>query len=345
VVSSPVLQILRKEGFGAFFKATISGEEIRFVGYAFDDDTDLIQTGLTTKDSFRAVFGRAQQSLSRWAALIAATGGALAVSKCRCWAVDFEWNDDGSWQYCRDVELPGILCVTYFDGQVKTVQRLDTHEAYETLGVRVAPDGNHQAQYEYLTQKVHKWADKLRTSTLRDAETATALKATIVKTLEYPLPAIFLSDAECNKLMSIILTAALPKARFNRHFCRRTLYAPGGYGGQEIANLKHSQTIAHVDMVIRHGTSDTLAGQQLHGSIEAAKLELGLPGDLFTQDFIRFGHLATNGWVRQAWREFVTDAICVTEQTPTLQLARSGVPKARQALPSSPKTALEASTG
>jgi hypothetical protein len=44
VVSSPVLQILRPEGFGAFFKATLSGDDIRLVGYAFVDDTDLIQT-------------------------------------------------------------------------------------------------------------------------------------------------------------------------------------------------------------------------------------------------------------------------------------------------------------
>jgi hypothetical protein len=70
VVSSPVLQILRQEGYGAFFKAAISGEDIRLVGYAFVDDTNLIQTGT-----------------------------ALAVSKCRWWAIAFAWNDDGSWQY------------------------------------------------------------------------------------------------------------------------------------------------------------------------------------------------------------------------------------------------------
>jgi hypothetical protein len=80
--------------------------------------------------------------------------------------------------------------------------------------------------------------------------------------------------------MSIVLTAALPKAKFNRTFCRRTLYAPGSCGGQEIANLKHSQIIAHADTVILHGVSPTLAGQQLRGSLEATKLELGLPGPL-----------------------------------------------------------------
>ena len=42
VVSTPVLNMLRKEGYGAFFEASISGEKLTFVGYAFVDDTDLV---------------------------------------------------------------------------------------------------------------------------------------------------------------------------------------------------------------------------------------------------------------------------------------------------------------
>jgi hypothetical protein len=44
VVSTPVLKVMRNEGFGTFFRACITGNTIRFVGYSFVDDTDLIQT-------------------------------------------------------------------------------------------------------------------------------------------------------------------------------------------------------------------------------------------------------------------------------------------------------------
>ena len=44
VVSSPLLQILKEDGFGTFFKKAISQNLIRIVGYAFVDDTNLIQT-------------------------------------------------------------------------------------------------------------------------------------------------------------------------------------------------------------------------------------------------------------------------------------------------------------
>jgi hypothetical protein len=115
--------------------------------------------------------------------------------------------------------------------------------------------------------------------------------------------------------MSTILQAALPKAKFNRMFCRKTIVGPGSHGGQEIHNLQTSQIIAHADTVIHHGMASTLAGQQLRGSLEAAKLELGLPGPLFQQDFKAFGSLATDSWVKHAWKEFQLEEVEVTEQT------------------------------
>jgi hypothetical protein len=40
-VSTPVLNLLRDMGYGASFKAAISGTDLSFVGYAFVDNVDL----------------------------------------------------------------------------------------------------------------------------------------------------------------------------------------------------------------------------------------------------------------------------------------------------------------
>jgi hypothetical protein len=47
IILTPVLNMMREEGVGAFFKASISGDELSFVGYAFVDDTDLCETAVT----------------------------------------------------------------------------------------------------------------------------------------------------------------------------------------------------------------------------------------------------------------------------------------------------------
>ena len=67
VVSSPTLQIL--DGFGTFFQMAISQQQIRIVGYAFVDNTDLIQT---SKDgqTFVEVNKEMQNAMNLWEGLI-----------------------------------------------------------------------------------------------------------------------------------------------------------------------------------------------------------------------------------------------------------------------------------
>jgi hypothetical protein len=66
VISTPVLKVMRSEGFGTFFRACISGETIRFVGYSFIDDTDLIQTAKQPNDTEEAVAQEMQRALDTW---------------------------------------------------------------------------------------------------------------------------------------------------------------------------------------------------------------------------------------------------------------------------------------
>jgi hypothetical protein len=64
VVSSPLLQILKEQGFGTFFKASITNNTIRLVGYAFVDDTDLIQTGKEGSNQVWRSCNRCRKKLS-----------------------------------------------------------------------------------------------------------------------------------------------------------------------------------------------------------------------------------------------------------------------------------------
>jgi hypothetical protein len=44
VVSTPVLKMMKDEGFGFMYKTSIEGKQLHFVGYSFVDDTDIIQS-------------------------------------------------------------------------------------------------------------------------------------------------------------------------------------------------------------------------------------------------------------------------------------------------------------
>ena len=107
VVSSPIVQILKEDGFRTYFKTAISQKQICIVGYAFVNDADLIQTAKDGQ-TFVEVNEEMQTAMNLWEGLIKNTGGALATDKCRWWGIDFVWND-GRWRYKTKEELRGKL--------------------------------------------------------------------------------------------------------------------------------------------------------------------------------------------------------------------------------------------
>ena len=115
VVSTPVLNMLRAEGYGAFFEASISKERMSFVGYAFVDDTDLVVTAKSDSDTFTEVADAMQGSLTAWEGGICATGGAIEPSKSHWYLIDFEWKY-GNWRYCTIEETPAEIRVKDCNG-------------------------------------------------------------------------------------------------------------------------------------------------------------------------------------------------------------------------------------
>ena len=82
--------------------------------------------------------------------------------------------------------------------------------------------------------------------------------------------------------------------------------------------------IAHLEGLIRHGRRNSLSGELIRGSIEAVKLEAGMPGTFFELDYYTLHPLITDCWIKSVWRETTILDIQVIERTPVLQLNRNG---------------------
>ena len=156
IISTPVLNMMREEGFGAFLKASISGDEVSFVGYAFVDDTDLCETAGIGHATGPAVALKMQSSLDHWEGGIWATGGAIVPENSHWYLIDFCWHH-GSWIYAS--ESPGSLTVLNSLGQRQTLERLSPDDALHTLGVQLAPDDNNHAEVTYLRSCALEWKE------------------------------------------------------------------------------------------------------------------------------------------------------------------------------------------
>jgi len=79
VVSSPLLNALRAKGFGCEIVCPLSKSFIRFVGYAFVDDTDIIHSALLNSPQDAAAL--LQQALDTWEHSLKLTCGAIIPEK------------------------------------------------------------------------------------------------------------------------------------------------------------------------------------------------------------------------------------------------------------------------
>jgi Reverse transcriptase (RNA-dependent DNA polymerase) len=149
-VSTVLLNALRSTGAGGTFQAAISGDEAKFVGYAFVDDTDLVIAGpeFETSGSTAAAM---QEALRIWEGCLRASGGAIEPSKTFWYGINFEWQD-GNWSYQERSD--DNLTVRGPSRNEETLEQVGVDEARRTLGVRLAPHGNDAEQAKFMVETI-----------------------------------------------------------------------------------------------------------------------------------------------------------------------------------------------
>jgi hypothetical protein len=186
LISAPLINMLRTQGFGFKSSNLLSDESYHFACYTYVDHTELIHNG-NADTTPSAMVADMQRMLDHWAGGLRATGGALVPSKSYSYDIVFKWNRPKStWEYKTLQELPGSL--TLRDHlQLTTLRRMDVHQANETLGLWIAANGNQMAQIRAFRNIIGRWTGKIRTKQLTKVEAWLSLRMGVAKALRYPL--------------------------------------------------------------------------------------------------------------------------------------------------------------
>ncbi len=295
VVSTPLLNVLRQKGFGCQILCPLSSEFVSFVGYAFVDDTDIIQSVL--QDNPAEARAQLQAAIDTWESSLKATCGAIVPEKTVWWLVSFKWSGN-SWSYVSIQDSPGDLLVNDLHNNRKIITRLESGQAYETLGVFLAPDGNSRQQIDKMSAAVTNWTDHLRTGSLTKNEIWLALHSTILRTLTYPTPALRLSRIQWDAILAPLLRYCLPVLGVCRNFSRSLVFSTLDYMGLNIQHLHTLQEIARLKDIVLHTFNHTLTGRLYQASIELLFLELGSSQPLDRYDMEVLERLTTNSLVK-----------------------------------------------
>jgi hypothetical protein len=154
LTSIPIINMLRRQGFGFKSSNLLSEENYHFACYTYVDDTDLIHNG-NRHTTPAQVFNEMQRMLDHWEGGLRATGGALVPRKSYWYGIDFKWNrQKHKWEYKQINELPGSLTLKDHSQTTIELTRLEVHEARETLGLWIAMDGNQTSQVAAIQYQI-----------------------------------------------------------------------------------------------------------------------------------------------------------------------------------------------
>jgi len=141
------------------------------------------------------------------------------------------------WKYKTWNETTFNLQIPRDDGMMVMIPHLETNEAWHTLGVQLAPDGNNTTEFQYLLGVASTWKNHMITAKIPRVANAFALQQVLLPKLWYPLIATTFDEKQCHKILEPVFSQGLPAMGVNRHFPRAIAHGPVAYQGLNIPNL------------------------------------------------------------------------------------------------------------
>ena len=321
IISTPLLNMLRAAGNGAKFESPLSHEQSHIVGFAFVDDTDLVAFDMTTDDArWNNVEQEMQDAINRWEGGLKSTGGAIVPEKSWVYSIDFTFDNQGNAAYKLHEDIQPNFSVLDKDNVRVHLTNVQCSTGKETLGVVLAPDGNSEDGYKTLLKKAQQWTAYMKAGHLVPSLAWMATNTTIMKGLEYPLPAMTLSEKQCAKIMTTIKQGLLPKAQISKSIPEAVLYGPIDDGGMGLHHLYHTQGLLHIDKFVKHIASNSITGKLLRVTVELAQLEIGIGRQLFSLDYCDFECLLEVSWIKSLWKFAYDNEITIINRITSMPL-------------------------
>ncbi len=272
---------------------------IDFVGEAFVDDAGLGVN--TTNKPPQELVKDLQVVAQRWEKLLFSTGGALNLSKCFWFLLAWRW-ENGKPTLHTAATAPGILQMTSENESTPiTVPRIEPTSSFRTLGVHISPSGTNTGALKVLENIVLDYCSLVRGSHFTRQEALTSYIQYLLPKVRFQPPLLSLNQQDCDKLMSKILMALLPKLHVNRNTARSIVFGVEKYGGLGLPNLYIVQGVDKLKLFLGHLRIQDRTGNLIHIDMSYIQLLTG-SGTLFLNQPADSYLWIDSGWLQSLWK-------------------------------------------
>lgn len=194
-----------------------------------------------------------QELAQQWERLLFSTGGDLNPQNCFWFLLSWQWKG----RKCTldtSLTMPASLHLRAGNNlstpiEIKWIEPMGS---YRTLGVHISPSGSNMGALAVMTEITLDYAQAITGSHLNRANILTSLIQHLLPRLRFQMPALSLTEADCNKLLTPILKATLPRLHVNRNTARSIVHGPLLLGGMALPHLFTVQGIDKLHLFLGH---------------------------------------------------------------------------------------------
>jgi hypothetical protein len=190
-----------------------------------------------------------------------------------------------------------LLTAGYDTSNPIPVPFISPTDSYRTLGVFLSPSGSTKKAYEILLGYSKEYASAVASSTITSKESYVSYTMFLIPKLCFPLPALTLTEQQCNRIQSPALNATLPKLHMNQHTARSIIHGPLELGGINLPHVYTYQSIGQLELLLGHLRAKDKTGDLIQISISNLQLIVGSTTSFFKLSFPKYTKWITQGWL------------------------------------------------
>ena len=260
------------------------------------------QSNLFTEDGSQAtvdkIIAQTTANAQHWNDLLAASGGALELSKCSCHILQWVFTVGGAPMLVpRHTRLQSTLKVhDSVSNEPHDLQLLSAYEAHKTLGHYKAPAGMEHEQFRQLKKKSDDLTKFLWTCPLTRQEAWTFYYACYLPSVGYPLSCSSMSFRQLDEIQRKAMSIMVARCGYNRNTKKAILYGPLELGGANFRHLYIQQGVGQVVTFLKHWRLQSTAGILLKIALEWFQVQAGVSYSILTNVKSPLPHLESK-WI------------------------------------------------
>jgi ribonuclease HI len=251
---------------------------------AFADDTTIHGNDHCGNKTKLELIDNVQNDLTCWNEYLHAAGHLLELTKCACYMVIWNFDNDGQPTIlCEDHDEKIKIQIRQRDNSTVVIPQLSHDTGQKTLGVMKCPSGSQQPEIERLREKSDAIARRLILSGLTRKEARLAYETSYIPAMRYSLATTSIHQVDLEKIQQRATSAFLTKMGYNRNMPREVVFGHQLYQGLSLRHLFDIQGIDGITTFIQEINSNGKTKSVLAATIQALQIEAGIGKSIFEQ--------------------------------------------------------------